>query len=156
MPAHRALYTFRNCLQANPFGSPAASATACFVFGALLVASVVPSRHMSTMAATRQDSVVLYVTTPNTEVAKKLAHGLLEKKLIACANLVPQITSIYTWKDKIEEDNEVLMILKSKQELVDDITAHVRANHPYEVPEVISLPITAGNPAYLDWITQNT
>lgn len=108
------------------------------------------------MAASRQDNVVLYVTTPSPDVAKKLARGLLEEKLIACANLVPKITSIYTWKDKIEEDEETLMIIKSKTHLVDSITTFVKSNHPYEVPEVISMKIESGNPAYLDWITETT
>lgn len=125
---------------------------ACLLIALLAWLRPAPSSAM----ASRADNIVLYVTTPNSEVAKALARSLLEKKLIACANLVPKVTSMYTWKGKIEEDEEVLMILKSKMELIENVVEHVKANHPYEVPEVIATKIEGGNPSYLDWITENT
>ncbi|CAB3372640.1 Hypothetical predicted protein [Cloeon dipterum] len=95
---------------------------------------------------------VAYVTAPNDETAKKIARGLVENKLAACVNIIPQITSIYEWKDKIEEDSEVLMMIKTRTSIIEELTKYVRENHPYEVCEVITLPIQSGNPPYLKWL----
>uniref|UniRef100_A0A8C2KFY8 CutA divalent cation tolerance homolog n=1 Tax=Cyprinus carpio TaxID=7962 RepID=A0A8C2KFY8_CYPCA len=87
-----------------------------------------------------------FVTCPNDTVAKELARGIVEKKLAACVNIIPQITSVYEWQGKIEEDSEVLLVIKVSVCLLR------RSKHPYEVAEVISLPIDQGNPPYLKWI----
>uniref|UniRef100_A0A8C5QKS8 CutA divalent cation tolerance homolog n=1 Tax=Leptobrachium leishanense TaxID=445787 RepID=A0A8C5QKS8_9ANUR len=94
-----------------------------------------------------------YVTCPNDKVAKDIARGLVEKKLAACVNIIPQITSIYEWKGKIEEDSEVLLMIKTRTSKVPALSEFVRSVHPYEVCEVISLPIEQGNPPYLQWLT---
>ncbi|KAJ8943441.1 hypothetical protein NQ318_015721 [Aromia moschata] len=96
---------------------------------------------------------VAYVTAPNEEVAKKIGHGLVSNKLAACVNIVPKITSIYEWEGKINEDSEVLMMIKTRTSKVNQLTSYVKANHPYTVCEVISLPIQNGNDAYLKWIS---
>nr|XP_033779322.1 protein CutA isoform X2 [Geotrypetes seraphini]XP_033779323.1 protein CutA isoform X2 [Geotrypetes seraphini] len=93
-----------------------------------------------------------FVTCPNETVAKEIARGIVEKKLAACVNIIPQITSIYEWKGKIEEDAEVLMMIKTRTAKVQALTEFVRSVHPYEVSEVISLPIDQGNPPYLKWV----
>ncbi|XP_030051169.1 protein CutA isoform X1 [Microcaecilia unicolor] len=93
-----------------------------------------------------------FITCPNDTVAKEIARGIVEKKLAACVNIVPQITSIYEWKGKIEEDSEVLMMIKTRSSKVPALTEFVRSVHPYEVAEVISLPIDQGNPPYLKWV----
>lgn len=95
---------------------------------------------------------VAYVTTPNEEVAKKIAHGLVQKKLAACVNIIPKITSVYEWEGKINEDSEVLMMIKTRSSKINDLTQYVKLNHPYTVCEVISLPIENGNDPYLKWI----
>ncbi|MBW04730.1 Protein CutA, partial [Eschrichtius robustus] len=76
--------------------------------------------------------------------------------LAACVNLIPQITSIYEWKGKIEEDSEVLMMIKTRSSLVPALTDFVRSVHPYEVAEVIALPVEQGNSPYLHWVRQVT
>jgi periplasmic divalent cation tolerance protein len=67
-------------------------------------------------------------------------------------NLIPSVVSVYEWEGKIENDEEVLMMIKTRTEAVDDITTFVKANHPYDVPEVISTSIEAGSKDYMDWI----
>ncbi|GAB0095147.1 cuta [Sergentomyia squamirostris] len=98
---------------------------------------------------------VAFVTTPDVAAAKKIAHLLLEKKLAACINIVPQIISIYDWEGKINEDPEVLMMIKTRTSRVDEICKLVKENHAYSVAEVISLPIENGNPPYMDWLTKS-
>ncbi|XP_011881966.1 PREDICTED: protein CutA homolog [Vollenhovia emeryi] len=97
---------------------------------------------------------VAYVTVPDDAVAKSLARGLVENKLAACVNIIPRITSIYEWKGKIQEEPELLLMIKTRTETVDALTQYVIKNHPYTVCEVISLPIHNGNPDYLKWISE--
>ncbi|KAK2113525.1 hypothetical protein P7K49_007791 [Saguinus oedipus] len=97
-----------------------------------------------------------FVTCPNEKVAKEIARAVVEKHLAACVNLIPQITSIYEWKGKIEEDSEVLMMIKTQSSLVPALTDFVRSVHPYEVAEVIALPVEQGNFPYLQWVHQVT
>ncbi|NP_001068847.1 protein CutA [Bos taurus] len=101
-------------------------------------------------------SVSAAFTCPNEKVAKEIARAVVEKRLAACVNLVPQITSIYEWKGKIEEDSEVLMMIKTQSSLVPALTDFVRSVHPYEVAEVIALPVEQGNSPYLQWVRQVT
>lgn len=92
---------------------------------------------------------------PDEQVAKQLAHGIISNKLAACVNIIPQVTSIYEWEGKTNEDSEVLMMIKTKTSKVDDLVKYVRSNHPYSVAEVISTPIENGNPLYLKWIHES-
>ncbi|XP_026737276.1 uncharacterized protein LOC113500622 [Trichoplusia ni] len=93
-----------------------------------------------------------YVTVPSVEVGNTIARGLVENKLAACVNIIPQITSIYEWEGKITEDSEALLMIKTRTSEADKLTEYVRNNHPYKVCEVITLPIQNGNPGYLSWI----
>ncbi|XP_016002472.1 protein CutA isoform X3 [Rousettus aegyptiacus] len=86
----------------------------------------------------------------------KSHRAVVEKRLAACVNVIPQITSIYEWKGKIEEDSEVLMMIKTQSSLVPALTDFVRSVHPYEVAEVIALPVEQGNFPYLHWVHQVT
>ena len=101
-------------------------------------------------------SIVVYVTVPNREAGKKLAESIVKEKLAACVNRVPGIESVYQWKGEIQTDAEELLIIKTRQSLLQALTEHVKANHEYDVPEVISLPITGGNLKYLEWIKEST
>ncbi|XP_075971343.1 protein CutA homolog [Anticarsia gemmatalis] len=95
---------------------------------------------------------IAYVTVPNMDVGKTLGRGLVQNKLAACVNIIPQVTSIYEWKGELNEDSELLLMIKTRTSVVDKLTEYVRSNHPYEVCEVISVPIKNGNPPYLKWI----
>ncbi|KAG6786331.1 hypothetical protein POTOM_007931 [Populus tomentosa] len=95
-------------------------------------------------------SIVVYVTVPNREAGKKLANSIVKEKLAAC------IESVYQWQGEIQSDAEELLIIKTRQSLLEALTEHVKANHEYEVPEVISLPITGGSIPYLKWLKDST
>lgn len=100
-------------------------------------------------------SYVVLVTTPNRRVSEKLSKGLISRKLGACVNRLPNVSSRYWWKGKVENAKEELLLIKTHQSRLKPLTQWVRANHPYTVCEVIALPIAAGNKPYLDWIVQS-
>lgn len=102
------------------------------------------------------DNVVVFVTASGPEEAERIGRALVEERLAACANLIPSISSTYWWKGKIEEASEALLVVKTRQDLLERLTARVRALHSYTVPEVIALPILGGNPDYLRWIDEST
>ena len=101
------------------------------------------------------DYIVVYVTAPQDE-AVDLAKTLVEEKLVACVNIVPGLRSIYWWQGKVEDEPEVLCIMKTRSNLFESLRDRVRELHSYEVEEIIALPILAGNLPYLDWIKENT
>jgi len=101
------------------------------------------------------DYIVVYVTAPQDE-AVDLAKTLVEERLVACVNIVPGLRSIYWWQGKVEDEPEVLCIMKTRSNLFESLRDRVRELHSYEVEEIIALPIVAGNPPYLDWIRENT
>lgn len=96
----------------------------------------------------------VYVTAPGIDEAKTIAKELLKDKLIACANIHP-VSSSYWWKGKIENDDEYVLVAKSKKELFNRIVEKIKEIHPYEVPCVVALPILKGNPDYLNWIEES-
>lgn len=102
------------------------------------------------------DVRVLLCTVPGIEVGKTLAHGLVERHLCACVNLVPGLTSVYRWEGKVAEDEEVLMVIKTRAEHVEAVSGYIDAHHPYTVPEVIALDVTGGHVPYLDWVKAET
>nr|XP_018910809.1 PREDICTED: protein CutA homolog isoform X1 [Bemisia tabaci] len=106
---------------------------------------------MSTNAAGQYS--MAFVTIDNEENAKKLAKSVVTNQLAACVNIVPKILSIYKWEGEIQEDSELLLLMKTRTSLVDELIAHVKANHPYKVCKVITTTIDKGNPDYLSWIS---
>ena len=108
------------------------------------------------MGKVRSAPIVVLVTTPNREVAERIARRLVEARLAACINIVDGTKSMYWWKGKIEEDNEVLMIIKTRLDLFNELVEEVKKNHVYEVPEVIALPIIIGYRDYIDWLEEET
>jgi periplasmic divalent cation tolerance protein len=101
------------------------------------------------------DYIVVMVTAP-AEEAPELAKSLVEERLVACVNIVPGLRSLYWWEGKVEDEPEVLCIMKTRSNLFAPLRDRVRELHSYEVEEIIALPILAGNPPYLDWIKENT
>jgi len=99
---------------------------------------------------------IVYTLTPNIDEAKKIAHALVEKRLAACVNIIPGVTSIYEWQGEICEDGEFLVLAKTRQELFEEIKALILENHSYELPAVVMLPIVAGLEGYLEWVDKNT
>jgi periplasmic divalent cation tolerance protein len=95
---------------------------------------------------------VALVTAPDLKTARRLAKIALSARLIACANLVPKIESHYRWRGKIESDVEVLLILKTQKSKLAALEKLVLAQHPYDTPEFIVLPLSAGTKRYLDWL----
>lgn len=102
------------------------------------------------------DHIVCLITAPNPEEAQKIAAALVQKKLAACCTIVPGVTSVYEWEGKMETATECQLLAKTRSSLFTLLMAEVKSLHSYKVPEIIALPITAGLPAYLDWIDQVT
>lgn len=100
--------------------------------------------------------VVCFVTTPGAEVSETLSKTLVSESLCACVNILPGLRSIYRWQGKICDDGEQLLLIKTRRERVPDLIARVRSLHPYEVPEIIALPIETGHEPYLAWIGEMT
>jgi len=96
--------------------------------------------------------VVVIVTVANREEAEKIVRSLLEERLIACANIVGPISSIFWWEGKIDEAREFLVFMKSHENHFERLSEKVAEIHSYEVPEIIALPIIKGSPPYLKWL----
>ena len=101
------------------------------------------------------DKIVVLVTGSNARECARIARRLLERRLIACANLVPQIRSLYTWEGKVADERECLMVLKSSREMFPALKAEIEKLHSYSVPEIIALPIIEGSSNYLNWIAES-
>ena len=98
----------------------------------------------------------IFITTNTIESATSLANGLVQNDLAACVNIIPGVTSIYKWEGALNSDQEVILMVKTRQELVENVTNWVKANHHYSCPEVIALPIIGGNPSYFDFVINGT
>ena len=85
-----------------------------------------------------------------------MARALVEERLAACGNVLPGLRSLYRWEGKVQDDAEALLLLKTTRRRFPALRARVLALHPYEVPEVLALPVEGGHPAYLDWIATST
>ncbi|MCX5782999.1 MAG: divalent-cation tolerance protein CutA [Elusimicrobia bacterium] len=98
------------------------------------------------------DYEIVFITAPNMETAQQLAQGLLQKKLAACVNIADGIESLYWWEGKITKAQETLLLAKTKSSLLADILQFVKKNHPYSVPEVISVKMENADKKYLHWL----
>lgn len=100
--------------------------------------------------------VVVITTTGTADTAAALARGLVEHGLAACAQIIGPIRSVYRWNGDLHDDTEYQCVLKTTEDHVDAITTYLDEHHDYDVPEVIALPVVAGSPAYLSWVTEQT
>jgi len=101
--------------------------------------------------------ILVMVTTPSVETAQPIVNLLIEKKLAACVNMVSPVKSSYLWQGESFEDEEVLLLIKTRVELFEnELVPTIQSIHPYEVPEIIALPIVMGSQSYLDWIGEMT
>jgi periplasmic divalent cation tolerance protein len=99
--------------------------------------------------------VLVLSTVATREDAERIAEALVGERLAACVNVLPGLRSVYRWKDVVERADELLLLIKTRAERVEDMGARLRALHPYEVPEIVVLPIAGGHGPYLDWIASN-
>ncbi len=100
--------------------------------------------------------ILCLVTIDDLDKAVLIARSLVERKLIACANILPQVRSVYSWKGEVCDESEILMIMKTRDDLFERVQDEIKELHPYEVPEIISINIDRGLPDYLRWIDETT
>ncbi len=99
---------------------------------------------------------IIFITASKAGEAEKIAKGLLEGKLAACVNIVPQVKSYFWWEGKIDQADELLLIVKTRKSLVNKLIKKVKSLHSYSVPEIVAFPIISGNKDYLKWIDDST
>jgi periplasmic divalent cation tolerance protein len=102
------------------------------------------------------EALIVYITAPNEEEAAKIAKILVEDRLAGCVNIVKDIRSIYSWQGKLEDEKEVLMIVKTGLELFSALTSKVKELHSYTVPEILAMPIVDGSEEYINWLQKAT
>jgi periplasmic divalent cation tolerance protein len=100
--------------------------------------------------------ILVLSTTATLEVARTIAAALVESGEAACVNIIPGVCSIYRWEGKVCEDSEFLLLVKSRVEKFESIRATIKRLHSYQIPEIIALPINAGDPEYLRWLADST
>ena len=100
--------------------------------------------------------LVVMCTCPDTDTAERLASGLVENRFAACVNILPEIRSIYRWENEVQQDSEALMVIKTSRSAYPGLENWLMDHHPYDVPEVLALPIEKGAGQYLDWVDRET
>jgi periplasmic divalent cation tolerance protein len=96
---------------------------------------------------------IVFITVPPSK-AEKLARAIVENRLCACVNVIAAVKSFYYWKDELKNEAESLLIVKTTQTKIDDLIKFVKKNHPYEVPEIVTLRVAEGLPDYIDWVIE--
>ena len=99
---------------------------------------------------------VVFSTTKTVASAEALAQALVRERLAACVNILPHATSVYRWEDKIESASECLLIIKTRSDNVSELIGRIQELHPYDVPEIVVLEVSAGFPPYLSWVLGET
>jgi len=98
---------------------------------------------------------VVLCTCPDKDTARRLAALLVDESLAACVNILPGVTSVYRWEGRVETDSELLLVIKTSRERWDQLNVLLAAEHPYDVPEIVFLPLSHGLPAYLEWMRES-
>ena len=114
-----------------------------------------PGKEQADIASGGEALLVL-ITSASQEEAEKIARQLVEERLAACVNIVPQVRSLFWWENKLSEEEEVLLIVKTRRSRFSALGLRVKALHSYRVPEIIALPILEGSASYLQWIDEST
>ena len=102
------------------------------------------------------DAYLVITNLPDRDSAAKLAHALIERRLAACVNILSPCRSVYRWQGKTEDAEEFPMLIKTTRERYAELEAAIRAGHPYELPEIIAIPLTGGLSKYLEWVESET
>lgn len=101
-------------------------------------------------------ALIVITNTPDRGVALKIARVLIERRLAACVNILADCTSVFRWQGKLETATEVMLMIKTRAAIYDEVEAAIRGLHPYELPEIVAVPIERGSSAYLDWVSAET
>jgi periplasmic divalent cation tolerance protein len=102
-----------------------------------------------------QSFILIFCTVPDEKSALFISRTIVEEKLAACSSVTFGIESVYSWKNAVQQEQERLLIIKTRSDLFDKLQEKILKIHPYEVPEIIAFPIIKGNPEYLKWIDEN-
>lgn len=108
------------------------------------------------MAECDTATAMVYVTAGSSEEALAIAHNIVDERLAACANVIDGVTSVYRWQGETKQDSEASLIIKTRRELTDRVIERILEIHSYECPCIVVLPITDGNPDFLQWIVSET
>jgi periplasmic divalent cation tolerance protein len=111
---------------------------------------------MSIEVEKTEEYIIVFCTVPDQAAADAITEKVIAEKLTPCVNIIPGLVSVYRWKGKINRDSELLLVMKTKRELFEKLSSAIKEIHPYEVPEIIAVPLSAGFPPYLSWIDENT
>ena len=106
-------------------------------------------------ARTRPQAIVVLVTCPSRAVARRLATVLIHERVAACVNVVPGIESVFWWQGRVDRSRELLLLIKTTLRRFEPLRRAILAHHPYDVPEIIALPIAAGHPPYVRWVVES-
>lgn len=102
------------------------------------------------------DAIIVLCTCPTLDAARDLARQVVGERLAACVNIVPAVTSVYRWQGQIQEDAEILLVIKTTRARYEVLEQTLRGLHPYELPEVIAVPVDRGSNEYLQWLSAST
>lgn len=108
------------------------------------------------MAEGSASTRVALTTLPDADAAEALVRRLVEERLVACGNIVPGLVSLYWWRGELERSAEVLVVLKTTEQLVPRLLERLPQLHPYDVPELLILPVESGHPPYVEWVAEET
>ena len=99
---------------------------------------------------------IVFCTIDSADAARTLARKLVQDRLAACVNIIENVTSVYKWEGRVEEDAEFLLVIKTQDSRAGDLTARIEELHPYDVPEILCWPVQEGSKPYLDWVVAET
>lgn len=108
------------------------------------------------MRKARTEALIVFTNLPDRASALELARTLVDRRLAACVNVLGEISSVYRWKGNIASETEVAVLIKTHGAVYEQLAAAIETLHPYELPEIIAVPVAGGLPAYLEWVTAET